>query len=164
MQSLLRLARLLEPPIRIRAPRRLPTVASPCLRKAFTHLKSVPHRPPTHFPLLPPWQSSCPTIPPLYPFSIATEGLRQPFSQATSTHDQPQETYLPASSTAFRHTKKWRRTSYLAETRRRKSGKEIARGNGPKLRRGCDRRLRKLAYLLPRSNRINNPQPQSLRQ
>jgi hypothetical protein len=46
-----RLARLHKPPIRIRAPRQLPSEASPCLRKALTHLKSVPHRTPTHFPL-----------------------------------------------------------------------------------------------------------------
>ena len=110
------------------------------------------HHPPLAFLPPPPWQSSCPITPPLYPFSIVTVGPRPLFSQATSTLDHPQETSSPASSTAFRRTKRWRRTSSLAGTRRRKRGREIARGNGPKLRRGCDRGLRKLAYLFPSPN------------
>lgn len=110
------------------------------------------------FPSPPPWQSSCPIIPPLYPFNIVIEGPRPPYSPGILTPGHPQETSLPAFSTAFPPIKRWRRTSYRAGTRRRKRGKEIARENGPKLRRGCDRRLRKLAYLPPRSNQTNNPQ------
>jgi len=159
-----RLVRLLEPSIRIRAPRLLPRVASPCLRKAFTHLNPSPTALQLTFLSPPPWLLSCPITPPLYPSSIVIEGPRPPFSQATSTHGHMQETSSPASSTAFRPTKRWRRTSSLGGTRRRKRGREIARENGPKLRRGCDRRLRKLAYLHPRSNQVNNPQPQPLRQ